>query len=125
MTRRTALVAVTWVASAAGAVLLVVGGQFGGTGLSGSGFPLVLAGVAVDVVVYASVGAILTLRRPGNLVGLVLMAAAILIVLTNFGFMFGAVLTWRCFMVSLESNFRAQLTFTEFNIFKLLKILNR
>ena len=88
MTRRTALVGVTWLASAAGAVLLVVGGQFGGTGLSGSGFPLVFAGLAVDIVVYASVGAILTLRRPGNLVGLILMAAAILIVLTFLGFDF-------------------------------------
>ena len=90
---RRSVVGLAWLASVAGAVLLVVAVPFGGAGLSGAGFAPVFAGLAVAIVVYATVGAILILRRPGNLVGPVLMAAAMVIVLTFLGFVFGAVLT--------------------------------
>jgi hypothetical protein len=88
--RRIAVAAI-WLATLVGAIALASAGQLGG--VFGSGFALVLPGLAVDVMAFASVGAILTLRRPGNRVGLVLMVAAALIVLTFLGFFYGAVLT--------------------------------
>jgi hypothetical protein len=89
--RRRMAVAAIWLATLVGAIALASAGQLGG--VFGSGFALVFSGLAVDVMAFASVGAILTLRRPGNRVGLVLMVAAALIVLTFLGFFYGAVLT--------------------------------
>jgi hypothetical protein len=89
---RRAVVAIAWLASAAGAVLLVIASRFDVVS-AGIGLGLGFAVLATAVLVYASVGAILTLRKPGNRVGLVLMTAALLIVVTFLGFIFGAVLT--------------------------------
>jgi len=91
---RTFLVTVAWLAAVAGAVALVFSAS-AGTALPGGspGFSLSFAGLALAVATYASVGAVLMLRRPGNVVGLVLMVAAILLAVTFLGFPFGAVLT--------------------------------
>jgi hypothetical protein len=90
--RRT-VVGIVWFTSAVGALLLVIAGS--ATSISGGGIRVVLGfvGLATAVLVYASVGAILTLRRPGNRMGLVLMTAAGFITVTFLGFVFGAVLT--------------------------------
>jgi len=56
-------------------------------------FTLVFLGLAFDVVAFGTVGAVLALRRPGNAVGIVLIAAGLLIVGAFLGFIFGAVLT--------------------------------
>ncbi len=88
---RTFVVAVAWLAAVAGAVALLFAGS-AGTSLTGSGFFLPNAGLALAVVANASVGAVLNLRRPGNVVGRLLMLAAILIPVTFVGFTVGAVL---------------------------------
>jgi hypothetical protein len=88
---RTFVVAVAWLAAIAGAVGLVFAGS-AGTSLTGSGFFLPYAGLALAVVANASVGAVLTLRRPGNVIGRLLMLAAALIPVTFVGFTVGAVL---------------------------------
>ena len=92
-TRGRIALAATPLATLVGAIALVSAWQFGGGDLLGSGFLVMLPSFAVDVVAFASVGAILILRRPGNRVGLVLMVAAALIVLTFLGFFYGAALT--------------------------------
>ena len=93
MTRRTA-VAATWLATVMGAVALVAASRYSGTGLlGGGGFSVVFAGLGFDVVVYATVGAILATRRPGNRVGLLLRVAGALIAATFLGFIAGALLT--------------------------------
>jgi hypothetical protein len=88
---RTFVVAVAWLAAVAGAVALVFAGS-AGTSLTGSGFSLPYAGLTLAVVANASVGAVLSLRRQGNIVGRLLMLAAILMPVTFVGFTFGAVL---------------------------------
>ncbi len=92
--RRKALVGIAWLAAVAGAVGLVVAAS-AGTVLTpdNAGFSLVFGGLALAVVTDATVGAVLMLRRPGNVVGLVLMLAAILLPVTFLGFISGAVLT--------------------------------
>jgi hypothetical protein len=87
-TRRTVVVGVAWFAAIAGAFALLTASA--GTTLGGSGFSLGYAGLALAVVTEASVGAVLSLRRPGNIVGLVLLLAAILIPITFLGFVGGA-----------------------------------
>ena len=91
---RTFLVTLAWLAAVAGAVALVFAAS-AGTALTGgsTGFSLIFGGVALAVATDASVGAILMLRRPGNVVGLVLMVAAILLAVTFLGFPSAAVLT--------------------------------
>jgi hypothetical protein len=84
-------VAAIWLATLVGAIALASAGQLGG--VFGSGVALMLPGLAVDVMAFASVGAILTLRRPEVRIGLVLLVAAALIVLTFLGFFYGAALT--------------------------------
>ena len=87
-------VAAVWSTTLAGAILLLAAGGFVFRSLFGTaGFALVFIGLALDVVVFASVGAILAFRRPGNVVGGVLMAGGLLIVLTFLGFILGAALT--------------------------------
>jgi hypothetical protein len=88
---RTFVVAVAWLAAVAGAVGLVFAGS-AGTSLTGSGFFLPYAGLALAVVANAGVGAVLTLRRPGNVIGRLQMLAATLIPVTFVGFTVGAVL---------------------------------
>jgi hypothetical protein len=93
MTTRTALVvAIAWLAAVAGAVSLVFAGS-AETSLSGGGYVFVMGGLALAVVTDASVGAVLTLRRRGNIVGLVLMLAGILPSVSILGVVVGAVLT--------------------------------
>jgi len=86
-------VAATWLATLVGAVALVAASRYGGSGLSGGGFSFVFAGLGFDVVVYATVGAILAMRKPGNRVGLLLQVAGALLVVTFLGFIAGALLT--------------------------------
>jgi hypothetical protein len=69
-------------------VVVISSGFLESSGLTGP-----FAGLAVAIVIDASVGAVLTLRRPGNVVGLVLLLAANLIPLTFLGFIGGAVPT--------------------------------
>lgn len=94
MTARTAFVAVTWLAAMAGAAMLALAATsgFGLTGSSGANFSVIFGGLALAVAIDASVGAVLTLRRPGNIVGIVLMLAAILLAAAFLGFPGGAVL---------------------------------
>ena len=89
---RTLIVVIAWLAAIAGAVALVL---FAGAApsLTGSGMSPVLIGVGLAIVSDASVGAMLTIKRPGNVVGLVLLVAAILMAVTFVGFVAGAVLT--------------------------------
>jgi hypothetical protein len=91
VTRR-AIVAATWLAVLAGAVALASAALFN-RGIFGASFALVLPALGADAVVFASVGAILSLRRPGNRVGLILLVAGALMVLTFLGFVYGALLT--------------------------------
>ena len=88
--RRRLVVTGIWAASTAGAVALVLATL----PLSGDEidvtFMLAMTALAVDVEIFASVGAVLAIRRPGNLVGYVLMAAAALMAVTFCGFVFGA-----------------------------------
>jgi hypothetical protein len=62
---------------------------------TGSGSSLVLAGLVLAIVSDASVGAILVLRRPGNVIGLVLMLAAIVSAVTLLAWVSGAALAER------------------------------
>jgi hypothetical protein len=88
------VVAIAWLASVAGAVGLVFASS-AATGLTsdGAGFSLIFRGLALAIATDATVGAVLMLRRPGNIVGLVLMLAAIILAVTFLGFVSGAVLT--------------------------------
>ena len=94
MTARTIVVAVAWLAAMAGAAALALAATsgFGLTGSSGANFSVIFGGLALAVAIDASVGAVLTLRRPGNIVGVVLMLAAILLAAALLGFPGGAVL---------------------------------
>ncbi|HEV8696959.1 MAG TPA: hypothetical protein VGQ89_04630 [Candidatus Limnocylindrales bacterium] len=84
-------VAIAWLAAVAGAMLVfVVRPEHSFTG---SGATLVLAGLVLAIASDASVGAILILRRPGNVVGLVLMLAATLSAATLLGWVSGAALS--------------------------------
>lgn len=91
---RAFLVVVAWLAAVAGAVALVLASS-AGTALTGgsTGFSLIFGGVALAVTTEASVGAVVMLRRPRNVVGLVLLLAAIALAITFLGFVSGAVLT--------------------------------
>jgi hypothetical protein len=92
MTTRTVVVAIAWLAAVIGAAMLVV---TAGTmpGIAASGMSPVLAGLSLAIVTDASVGAVLTVKRPGNVVGLALLTAAILLAVTFLGFAAGGVLT--------------------------------
>jgi hypothetical protein len=89
--RRGSAVAVAWLAAVAGAVLVFAVRPE--NSFTGSGSSLVLAGLVLGIVSEASVGAILMLRRPGNVIGLVLILAAILNSVTLFTWVAGAALT--------------------------------
>ncbi len=92
---RAFLVTVAWLAAVAGAVGLAFAAS-AGTAVTGdsANFSLIFGGLALAVATDASVGAVLMLKRPGNVVGLVLLGAAILLAVTFLGgFVSGAVLT--------------------------------
>jgi hypothetical protein len=61
--------------------------------LTRSSWLLAFGAVVIDVAVYVSVGAVLALRRPGNVIGPVLMAGGCLVVTTFLGFVVGATAT--------------------------------
>ena len=84
------VVAITWLTAVVCAVLAFAVRP--GSSFTGSGSSLVLAGLVIAIVSDASVGAILVLRRPGNVVGLVLMLAAVLSAVTLFTWVAGAAL---------------------------------
>jgi hypothetical protein len=87
---RTAAVAAAWLAAVAGATLVfAVRPEHSFTG---DGATLVLAGLVLAIASDASVGAILTLRRPGNVVGLVLLLGPILLAATLLTWVSGAAL---------------------------------
>jgi hypothetical protein len=91
-TRRAFVVAIAWLAAVAGAVALVFAGS-AETSYSGGGYVFVMGGLALAVITDASVGAVLALRRPGNIVGLILMLGAILPSVSILGFIVGTVLS--------------------------------
>ena len=64
-----------------------------GTSFTDGGSSLGLVVIALGMVSNATVGAVLTLKRPGNVVGLVLMLAAILPAITLLGWISGAALS--------------------------------
>ncbi|MEO6207260.1 MAG: hypothetical protein ABIP77_04835, partial [Candidatus Limnocylindrales bacterium] len=91
---RTFVVAVVWLAAMVGAAALLFA-PTAGIGLAGeigANFSVIFGGMAVATVTNACVGAALTLRRPGNIVGVVLLLAAILFGATFLGFVGGALL---------------------------------
>ena len=92
-TLRRIVVGAAWRATFVGAVVLVVLGFVGPFDLSEAGFKVVFMGLAFDVLVFASVGAVLSAPRPMNVVGLILTISALLVSLTFLGFIFGALLT--------------------------------
>ena len=88
------VVAIAWLAAVAGAVGLVLAASAGDRFTSdGASFSLIFLGLGLTVATDATVGAVLMLRRPGNVVGIVLMLAALLLAVTFLGFVSGAVLT--------------------------------
>jgi hypothetical protein len=89
--RRTLFVALAWLATVASAMLVFV--VRGGSSYSDSSFSAVLGGLVLGIATNASVGAALTLRRPGNVVGLVLMLGAALSAITLLTWVSGAAMT--------------------------------
>jgi hypothetical protein len=87
-------VAAAWLAAVAGAIVLFsLSSGVAGAMLTRSSWLLAFGAVVIDVAVYVSVGAVLALRRPGNVIGPVLMAGGCLIVTTFLGFVVGATAT--------------------------------
>ena len=90
LTRRATLVGGTWAITAVGAAFMTaIAVTISEVEVSGPWLATFIALGGV-VVAFASVGAILALRRPGNLVGLVLLASGPLLVTTFCGFLLGA-----------------------------------
>ena len=89
--RRTSVVAIAWLVTVVCAVLVFAIRP--GTSFTDGGSSLGFAVMALGMVSDATVGAVLTLKRPGNVVGLVLMLAAILTAITLLGWVSGAALT--------------------------------
>jgi hypothetical protein len=85
------LVGVAWLTAVATAMLVFV--VRSGTSFTDSGSSIALAGVLLAVLSEASVGAVLAIRRPGNVVGLLLMLGAVLGAVTLLGWVSGAALT--------------------------------
>jgi hypothetical protein len=80
-----------WLLAMTGAVALVVAALYGASGPD-AGSALLFAALAVAVAAYAGVGAVLLLRRKGERVGALLLAAAVMIGLTFLGYFGGAIL---------------------------------
>ena len=90
---RRIVVVAAWLATFVGAISLVVLGFVGPFDVSEAGFRVVFVGLAFDVLVFASVGAVLSVRRPSNAVGVILTVSALLVSVTFLAFIFGALLT--------------------------------
>lgn len=82
MTPRVIVVAVAWIAAVAGALLVFAVRP---VAFTGSGYTLGLAGLGLAIVTNATVGAVLTVKRPGNVIGAVLLLAADLTAATVLG----------------------------------------
>lgn len=89
-TRRTVVVAVGWLAAVAGALLIFA---VRSSAFAGGGNFLGFVGLALTIVTNASVGAVLIIKRPGNVVGAVLLLTAVLMAVTLLGWVSGATLT--------------------------------
>jgi hypothetical protein len=91
--RRRIAIAIAWLLCVAGAIGLVVAATTGG-GLAddSAGFSFIFVGLALAVATDATVGAVLMLRRPGNVVGLVLVLAAFVVAATFLTFISAAIL---------------------------------
>jgi hypothetical protein len=87
---RTLVVALAWLAAVAGAMLVFVART--GSSYADDSFTPILGGLVLGIATNASVGAILVLRRPGNVIGLVLMLGAIVSAVTLFTWVSGAAL---------------------------------
>jgi hypothetical protein len=86
--------AIAWLICVAGAVgLAIAAGNNGGLADDSEGFPFIFVGLALAVATDATVGAVLMLRRPGNVVGLVLLVAALIVAGTFLAFIWAAILT--------------------------------
>jgi hypothetical protein len=90
VTARLTFVAVAWLAAVAGASLIFAVRP---AVFAGNGYSLGFAGLALTIVTNASVGAILVIKRPGNVVGTVLLLTADLMAVTLVGWIAGAALT--------------------------------
>lgn len=88
--RRTMVVAVAWLAAVAGASLVFA---VRSAAFDDGSYSLGFAGLTLTIVTNASVGAVLVIKRPGNVVGTVLMLTADLMALTLLGWVWGAALT--------------------------------
>ena len=91
--RAAIVVAIVWLATVTGAVLVFAVRPR--NSFTGSGSSLILAGLVLAVVTEASVGAILVLRSPRNVIGIVLRLAAILAAVTLLAWVSGAALAER------------------------------
>ena len=85
------VVAIGWSVAVIGALLVFI--VRAGSGFTSGMASLGFAGLALSIVSDATVGAVLMIRRPGNVIGRVLMAAGILTAVTLLGWVSGAALT--------------------------------
>jgi hypothetical protein len=85
------VVATGWFVAAGGALLVFI--VRAGSGFTSGSTSLVFAGLTVAIVSDASVGAVLMIRRPGNVVGRILMLTAVMMAVTLLGWVSGAALT--------------------------------
>ena len=90
ITRRAVVVGSIWAMTVGGAMLLTALGWTTPIASAVGPWLAVFTGLGIDVVVFASVGAILAMRRPRNVVGVVLLLSGPLIVTTFCGFIVGA-----------------------------------
>jgi hypothetical protein len=89
VTSRLIVVAVAWLAAVAGAFLIFTVRP---SVFAGDGYSVGFAGLALTIVTNASVGAVLIVRRPGNVIGTILMLTADLMAVTLVGWVSGAAL---------------------------------
>ncbi len=90
MTKRAVLVGAVWTITAVGAGLMTTVAMMITEVVVSGPWLATFAALGGVVVVYASVGAVLTLRRPRNVVGLIMLASGPLLVTTFCGFLLGA-----------------------------------
>jgi hypothetical protein len=90
VTARLIVVAVAWLAAVAGAFLVFA---VRSSAFAGNGSSLGFAGLALTIVANASVGAVLIVKRPGNVVGTIQVLTADLTAVTLLGWVSGAALT--------------------------------
>lgn len=86
------VVGVAWLAAVTGALLVFAVRP---AAFTGSGYTLGLAGLALAIVSNATVGAVLIVKRPGNVIGVVLLLAADLTAMTVLGWVSGMTLAER------------------------------